>query len=325
MDPEMVHEQALKLIESGLIHGDQTTDIRLPVRAMGLTFPNPLGLAAGFDKNGKAVLMWERFGFGFAEIGTVTRYAQPGNPKPRLFRLPEDQALINRLGFNNEGADAVAERLSLAYSKKRPSIPIGINLGKSKATPLEHASEDYAYSFRRLKDLGDYFVVNVSSPNTPGLRSLQSKDQLSPIFQAMAEIDSEKPRLVKVAPELGEAELDEILEIAQEFQLAGVIATNTTLSREGLQNYNRQEKGGLSGAPVFQKANRALDYLAKRAPSTLTLVGVGGIMTGGDIATKLKLGAKLAQTYTGFVYGGPTFPADALREMLSDYSPQIAL
>lgn len=272
-----------------------------PVTIGGVRFPNRLGLAAGFDKNALAVDQWHRYGFGYVEIGTVTWHPQPGNPKPRLFRLPEDQGLINRMGFNNEGADIVARRLE----KSNPKIPVGINLGKSKITELEVAHQDYAQSFQLLKNLGDYFVVNVSSPNTPGLRGLQDRGPLTKIFDALKAIDAAKPMFLKIAPDLGEEALMEILSVAEEFRLTGVIATNTTISREGLSSRLQSETGGLSGKPVQAKSNFVLDFLQKNKPEGLHLVGVGGVFDQSDYEEKRQLGADLVQLYTGWIYGGP--------------------
>lgn len=299
LDPETAHNLALAAVAKGAVRAPQ---ISLPVSAFGVTFPNPVGLAAGFDKNGIALNQWRQLGFGFVEVGTVTRHAQPGNPKPRMFRLPESKAIINRLGFNNEGADALAQRLERAD----PGIPVGINLGKSKITPLEEAAEDYAYSFQRLRAYGQYFVVNVSSPNTPGLRSLQDKGPLTKILWRLREIDAHAPLLVKIAPDLDESGLEDVLEVARDFQLAGLIATNTTLRRDVLPR-DPQIEGGLSGAPLRDRADEVLGYLRKHGPEDLTLIGVGGIMNGQDARRKRALGAQLVQVYSGWVYGGPRF------------------
>jgi dihydroorotate dehydrogenase len=301
IDAEHVHEFAMSWIQKGFL-GDFSTPLEHdPVTIDGVRFPNRLGLAAGFDKNAVAVDNWHRYGFGYVEIGTVTWHPQPGNPKPRLFRLPEDHGLINRMGFNNEGADIVARRLE----KSNPKIPLGINLGKSKITELEVAHQDYAQSFQLLKDLGDYFVVNVSSPNTPGLRGLQDRGPLSKIFDALKTIDQSKPMFLKIAPDLGEDALLEILSVAEEFQLTGVIATNTTISREGLNSRFQSETGGLSGKPVQLKSNFVLDYLQKNKPEGLHLIGVGGVFSSEDFEEKRQLGADLVQLYTGWIYGGP--------------------
>jgi dihydroorotate dehydrogenase len=279
-----------------------------------MSFPNPLGLAAGFDKDGEAALAWPLFGFGYAELGTVTCHAQPGNPPPRLFRLVEDEAALNRMGFNNQGADALADRLAPNWKHHRPTIPIGINLGKSKITPLEEAAEDYRTSFHALKEYGDYFVVNVSSPNTPGLRTLQAADQLAPILAALqAENNGYKPLLVKIAPDLDWPDIDAVIEVAQAHGLAGIIATNTTLSRQGLKTQVlpqtgrpiTEEAGGISGAPLRQRSTEVIHYLYQRTGGQLPIVGVGGIFTAEDAWDKITAGATLLQTYTGWIYEGP--------------------
>lgn len=304
IDPEKVHEKVMHLIASGMMPGLSTPLEKDPVELFGVKFPNRIGLAAGFDKNALAVDNWHRFGFGHVEIGTVTWHAQPGNDKPRLFRLPADKALINRMGFNNEGAQAVAERLA----KSSPKIPIGVNLGKSKITELEDAHNDYRQSFEVLQSHGDYFVVNVSSPNTPGLRSLQDKEPLIRIFDALRTVNATKPLFVKIAPDLSEEAVHEILEVAIEMKLTGIIATNTTISREGLATTDPKlvaQTGGLSGAPVRERSNEVLAYLAANAPKILTLIGVGGVFTAEDYHHKREIGAELVQLYTGWIYGGP--------------------
>lgn len=278
-----------------------------PINVFGLDFPNPIGLAAGFDKNGVALPAWEALGFGFVEIGTVTAKAQPGNPSPRLFRYPEQQALINRLGFNNDGADAVAARLRALYARGAwPGIPVGINIGKSKVTPLEEAAEDYLYSFRTLCEFADYLVINVSSPNTPGLRSLQGAEALAPLLRQMKEENREgkKPILLKIAPDLNNAELEQIIATCEREEIAGIIATNTTLDHAAL-GPARDEAGGLSGAPLRERATEFVRAI--KARTQLPVIGVGGIMTAEDAAERLAAGASLLQIYTGYVYRGPAF------------------
>ena len=304
IDPEKVHEIAMHNIAKGVIPGREIPLEHDSIELFGVRFPNRLGLAAGFDKNALAVNYWHRFGFGFVEIGTVTWHAQPGNDRPRLFRLPADKALINRMGFNNEGAPAVAERLS----NSAPKIPIGVNLGKSKITPLEEAYLDYKQSFEVLQNLGDYFVVNVSSPNTPGLRSLQDREPLIRIFDALRGVNGTKPMFVKVAPDLTEEALTEILQVAIEMQLTGIIATNTTISRGGLATKDEKLKsqtGGLSGQPVFAMSNDALEFLSRNKPKEMLLQGVGGVFDRAGYDAKRRLGADLVQLYTGWIYGGP--------------------
>lgn len=311
LDPERAHDLGMRAIESGLVTGRTFTHRRLQQTIFGIPFANPVGLAAGFDKNAVAVKAWPRFGFGFAELGTVTAHPQPGNPKPRLFRIPEDFAIVNRMGFNNDGAAAVAERLVGVH----PEIPIGINIGKSKITPLEKATEDYLASARHLAPFGQYFVVNVSSPNTPGLRSLQEKAPLLELLSALRKV-LPKPIFVKIAPDLEEPALREVIEVALEANIAGIIATNTTIGREGLTR-PFAEKGGLSGLPLRDKARTTLRFLARHAPKHLILIGVGGIFTGEDLYDRIASGAHLCQIYTSWVYGGPDTVADILEECVN--------
>ncbi len=273
----------------------------------GLKFPNPVGLAAGLDKNARALPAWKALGFGFVEIGSVTALSQPGNDKPRLFRLPDDSALVNRMGFNNQGATTVAARLELWRSDHGAlGMPLGVNLGKSKATPLEDAPGDYLLSLRKLWDYGDYFAINVSSPNTPGLRQLQDRARLEELLGAVtgfaATQPQPKPILLKIAPDLSEAQLDEILELVEGFNLAGLIATNTTVSREGLKTAT-SETGGLSGAPLRARSLEVLHYLVRH--TKIPVVSVGGISSADDVRERLEAGAALVQIYTGFIYQGP--------------------
>jgi dihydroorotate dehydrogenase len=310
-DPEKVHEGAMWALERGLFRSRRFADPRLKQTLFGISFENPLGLAAGFDKNAAALDHWHSLGFGFVECGTVTFQAQPGNPRPRLFRLPEDAALINRLGFNNVGARDVATRLAAS----NPKIPVGVNLGKSRVTALSEAPTDYQASFQLLHSFGDYFVVNVSSPNTPGLRTLQEKGPLLEIIAALRAVDSTRPLFVKVAPDLDQADLDHVIEVAHEARLTGLIATNTTIQREGLIS-DLQEDGGLSGAPLLQRSNEVLSHLYQSCDRSLILMGVGGIFTGADLYRKLRLGAHLCQVYTGWIYGGPHMVPNALEELV---------
>jgi dihydroorotate dehydrogenase len=271
----------------------------------GLNFPNPIGLAAGLDKNGVALHGWAAIGFGFIEIGTVTAKAQPGNPKPRIFRLPAQQALINRLGFNNDGADAIADRLDRVRNSKRwPAVPVGINIGKSRATPLEQAKDDYLYSFRLLRDFADYITLNVSSPNTPGLRELQEPERLSELLHAIGKEAgaAPKPVVVKISPDLSAAELKAILAVCEENGVAGIIATNTTLDHSSIP-LQLDQGGGLSGAPLREKSTALVREIA--AQSTIPVIASGGICDAESAREKFQAGAQLIQLYTGFVYRGP--------------------
>jgi dihydroorotate dehydrogenase len=275
-----------------------------PTRLFGLNFPNPVGLAAGFDKNGVALPAWEALGFGFIEIGTVTAKPQPGNPKPRIFRYPAQQALINRLGFNNDGADAVARRLAaLRHSGRWPRVPVGINIGKSKVTEFEHAAEDYLYSFGKLREFADYIVLNVSSPNTPGLRDLQQEEALATLLVAIsAANDTRKPILLKIAPDLTLDDLDRVIATCEQNAIAGIIATNTTLDHSAIPP-ERNETGGLSGAPLRVKSTAFI--AAIQARTNLPIIGVGGISDAESAREKFDAGADLIQVYTGYVYRGP--------------------
>src|SRR5215470_20306788 len=276
-----------------------------PITLFGLTFPNPIGLAAGLDKNGVALPAWAALGFGFIEIGTVTAKAQPGNPKPRIFRLPEEQALINRLGFNNDGADAIARRLAaLRLSGRWPAVPVGINIGKSRATPLEQATDDYLYSFRMLRDFADYMILNISSPNTPGLRELQEPEKLSELLCAVSNEagTAPKPLVVKLSPDLSGAELKAILVVCEENGVSGIIATNTTLDHSSIPP-QLDQAGGLSGAPLRDKSTALVREIAAR--STIPVIASGGIFDCESAWEKFQAGAELIQLYTGLVYRGP--------------------
>jgi dihydroorotate dehydrogenase len=293
-----------------------------PVEAFGLKFPNAVGLAAGFDKNGRAWPAAAALGFGHVEIGTVTFHAQPGNPRPRAFRYPAQQAVINRMGFNNAGAAALAQRLEKLSGPGRRAIPLGINLGKSKVTSLDKATEDYLGSFRLLADHADYVVVNVSSPNTPGLRELQDASWLQPLLAALvdenkARVAAGKPRrplLLKIAPDLNWTQVDAALAVIAELKLDGIIATNTTLARPGaLASVN--EAGGLSGAPVRRRSTEIINYIARTTGGRLPIIGVGGIMDEEAAAEKLDAGATLVQLYTGLIYRGPFFAAEVARAL----------
>jgi len=294
----------------------------MPVNLFGLNFPNPVGLAAGMDKNALAVSAWEALGFGFSELGGVTWHAQPGNPQPRVFRAITEEAIVNRMGFNNEGATALATTLSNWRAHGRwPDHPVGINLGKSKITPLKSAAEDYANSFRVLCELADFFVVNVSSPNTPNLRQLQDKAALDEILAAISEAQTPtteqrlqsayvpKPILVKVAPDLTFDALDEILELAAKRNLAGIVATNTTIARPNTVDERARkaflETGGLSGKPLRARSTEIIRHLFTQSRGRLPIIGVGGIFSADDAWEKITAGASLVQVYTGLVFEGP--------------------
>ncbi len=291
-------------------------DQRLARTVFGVRFPNPIGLAAGFDKDGVALSAWEALGFGFVEAGTLTAQAQPGNPKPRMFRVPERRALINRLGFNNGGADAAAARFAgLQAAGRWPSVPVGINIGKSKATPLEQATSDYVQSLEKLHPFGDYFVLNVSSPNTPGLRSLQGRDELDALLRTVQaknrSLPMPRPMLVKIAPDLTFPQIEEIIELANQHQLAGIVATNTTIDHSSLPSSAPREQGGLSGGPLRERSTEIVRFLAGR--TTLPIIAVGGVSDAASAREKLDAGASLVQLYTGFVYGGPTLIPEICR------------
>lgn len=280
------------------------------IRAFGLDFNGPFGLAAGFDKNAVAIKALGELGFSHVEVGTVTALAQPGNPKPRLFRLLADRALVNRMGFNNQGAEAVAKRLADLRAKNLPHLPvIGVNIGKSKVTPVEEAAGDYRTSARLLGPYADYLAVNVSSPNTPGLRSLQSVEALKPILEAVLEEAKGKPVLVKIAPDLANEDVVAVANLAKELGLAGIIATNTTISREGLRTPSAKlaviGDGGLSGAPLKARSLEVLGLLQKHLGGSMAIVSVGGVETALEAQERLEAGATLVQGYTGFIYCGP--------------------
>jgi dihydroorotate dehydrogenase len=318
-DPEVVHHLAMDTltVAGPLMHKfAPTPDPRLARTVFGLRFPNPVGLAAGFDKNGVALPAWQGLGFGFAEIGTITARGQPGNLKPRIFRVPEAQALINRLGFNNEGCDVVAARLQrLRQSVHWPAIPVGINLGKSKVTPIEEATADYLLSFERLQHFGDYFVLNVSSPNTPGLRALQDRAALDELLGHIQRRNTlGKPVLVKIAPDLEWAAIEEILALAEEHALAGLIATNTTIDHSSIAEERRQQ-GGLSGGPLRRRATAIVRFIAER--SKVPVVAVGGIMDADAALEKFDAGAVLVQLYTGYIYRGPGLVGEICRALLA--------
>ena len=290
-------------------------DPKLEREVFGLKFPNPVGLAAGFDKNAVLYKELSHFGFGFIEIGTLTPKGQPGNPKKRLYRLKEDQAIINRMGFNNDGVDDAVKRL-----KMNTNVLIGGNIGKNKVTPNEEAVNDYIYCFNALFDYVDYFVVNVSSPNTPNLRALQDKAPLTHLLSTLKKIndkkESPKPILLKIAPDLSNDQLLDIIDIVTTVNIDGVIATNTTLGREGLQSTHKTEVGGLSGKPLTKRSTEVIRFLVKESNNAFPIIGVGGIHTPEDALEKLDAGAALVQLYTGFVYEGPAAVRNINRALL---------
>lgn len=313
------HIPGIRFIHRLLFHVQHPS---LERKVFGLTFPNPVGLAAGFDKDAKVIDAFASLGFGFIEIGTVTPLPQSGNDQPRLFRLPTDQAIINRMGFNNEGMYAVAERLK----RKKSSILVGGNIGKNKITPNETATDDYLKSFHVLYPYVDYFVINVSSPNTPGLRALQDKEPLTQLIVALQKANQSmpkaKPILLKIAPDLTNEQLDDILSIVQETKLDGVIATNTTISRAGLktnqQDVERIGAGGLSGLPLRNRSTEVIRYLHEKSSGAFPIIGVGGIHSPEDAIEKMKAGATLVQLYTGFVYEGPSLIKKINRALIQE-------
>lgn len=319
-DAETAHHLAitgLKITPAPVLRALFGTPAKNPVRLFGLNFPNPVGLAAGMDKKAEGLCAWEALGFGFVEAGTVTALGQPGNDKPRCFRYPRQHALINRMGFNNPGAEAVAKALSVCKSSGRwPRIPVGMNIGKSKVTTLEDAPSDYAKSFRLLLPFGDYFVINVSSPNTPGLRQLQDRESLAAIVRTLKSIDAAKPLLVKIAPDLTDDAVKEMAELAEAEKLDGLIATNTTLDHSSIPTGSDQT-GGLSGSPLRTRSTQVLRIL--RTHTSLPLIASGGVMSADSAREKLEAGASLVQIYTGFVYRGP----DLIREISRIWTPGL--
>jgi dihydroorotate dehydrogenase len=311
-DPEKVHYFTFSLIRffNKIGFGSlfksiyEVKDARLGREVFGIKFKNPVGLAAGFDKDAKLYQELSNFGFGFIEIGTLTPVGQEGNPKKRLFRLKEDNAIINRMGFNNGGVLEAVERL-----KQNNGVLIGGNIGKNKVTPNEDAVNDYEICFEALFPYVDYFVVNVSSPNTPNLRALQEKEPLKKLLQTLEnnklQTINHKPILLKIAPDLTDEQLLDIIEIVNETKIAGVIATNTTLSREGLQSENKAEMGGLSGKPLTKRSTEVIRFLSEKSNKSFPIIGVGGIHSAEDAIEKLEAGASLVQLYTGFIYEGP--------------------
>ena len=320
LPPERVHDATMRLLgvaERTGVHRAYAShyavdDERLTVDAFGQSFPNPVGLAAGFDKNARAPRALAALGFGHVEVGAVTAERQPGNPQPRLFRLREDEALVNRMGFNNHGADAVGRRLD---ETPPPDVPLGVNVGKSKVTPLADAADDYRYTYERVADAGDYFVVNVSSPNTPGLRELQNRAQLAEILEVLQDAGA-APLLVKLSPDLHREAVTDAVDLANELGLDGVVATNTTTDRpDALRSPNAAQGGGLSGKPIRDRATDQVRFVAER--TDLPVVGVGGVFTAADAYEKVRAGASVVQLYTGLVYRGPAI-AREINEGLLD-------
>ena len=332
-DAEQAHERAMRAL-GWVSRREQVCDAlasffgsaALPMEIFGLKFANPIGLAAGMDKYAEAVPAWEALGFGFIELGAVTWHPQAGNPTPRLFRAPADGAIINRMGFNNPGAAAVAQKLSEWRGLGRwPKSPVGINLGKSKITPLDEAPQEYASSFRVLRPHADFFVVNVSSPNTPGLRQLQRGAALDEILASIQAVQSKerdsKPILVKVAPDLTFDELDEILKLVGPRQIAGIVATNTTVARPETSDAELQrayaEPGGLSGRPLRKRSTEVVRYLYRQTRGKVPIIGVGGIFNAADAWEKITAGASLVQIYTGLIYEGPGVASAIVRGLLA--------
>jgi dihydroorotate dehydrogenase len=317
LDAERVHRVAMRALAAyaPFARAPGPNDVArrpsLERQAFGLTFPNPLGLAAGFDKDAEALPAWQALGFGFIEVGTVTWHPQLGNDKPRLFRLPDDGALLNRLGFNNEGAERIASRLERWRARGGLEVPVGVNLGKSKITPNEEAPLDYQRSFERCADVADYVVVNVSSPNTPGLREMQAEGELRRLLETLAAANAKRaaprPLVLKIAPDLDDEGALACGRVAEETGFLGLVISNTTLSRAGLKGPIPEGSGGISGRPLFERSTALLRLLASAHGERLTLIGVGGIEGAGSARAKLEAGATLLQAYTGFVYGGPGF------------------
>ena len=309
LDPEFAHELVVAGLKAarilGLLRAPKPTN---SYSVMGLNFENLLGMAAGFDKNGQLIRELHALGFGHVEIGTVTPRAQPGNPKPRLFRLPKNRALINRMGFNNEGADVVADRIRTLRNSGVPLPVIGINIGKNKDTSAQDAASDYELAATKLAPLADYLVINVSSPNTAGLRDLQQVDALRPILTAVLKVSGSTPVLLKIAPDLATSDIEAVTALVNELNLAGMVATNTTISRSNLiAEANTGESGGLSGPMLQERALEVLELIRAGLTKDKTVISVGGVFTRSDLQQRIDLGADLVQGYTGFVYGGPAW------------------
>ena len=305
LDPEFAHHLGAWTLKAMFALRLIRTSSGREVVVAGISFPNRIGMAAGFDKDAKLVRQLHALGFGHVEIGTVTAQAQPGNPRPRLFRIPEQRALINRMGFNNEGADAVAARLATLRASGAKLPVIGVNIGKTKVVELKDAAGDYRYSAEKLAPYADYLAVNVSSPNTPGLRELQQIESLRPILEAVVEKSGGKPVFVKIAPDVTNEEAIEIAQLSEQLGLAGIIATNTTITRDGIDSEVAKESGGLSGPVLSERSKELLKVLRNKLPKEMAIISVGGIETAAHVNERLELGADLVQGYTGFVYFGP--------------------
>lgn len=325
MDPEFAHHLAFRIIRltpfsGGIVGRFCAPDPSLRVRALGIDFPSPFGLAAGFDKNADGILGLGEIGFGHVEVGTLTRHAQPGNPKPRMFRLVGDRGLINRMGFNNGGSAAAVPRIERArLARKRPVI--GVNIGKSRVTEVDAAAADYVWSTERLAPIADYLAVNVSSPNTPGLRGLQELEMLEPLLAAVRDAAAGTPLLVKIAPDMGDEQIDGIVALAIRLGLDGIIATNTTVSREGLQasaaEVERMGAGGLSGEPLRDRSLEVLRRIRETAPDPdFCVISVGGVVDADDVLERLRAGATLVQGFTAFIYEGPLWARAINRGLL---------
>ena len=331
-DAERAHHAGFLAIRAGRPVARHTLGRRAgePVDRMGLRFPGVLGLAAGFDKNAVGIDALAALGFGFVEVGTVTGRPQPGNPRPRLFRLPTDRAVVNRMGFNNDGAELVAERLA---RRRRTGVVVGVNIGKTKVVPEDQAVDDYRLSTRMLAPHADYLVVNVSSPNTPGLRDLQAVERLQPLLaavrrEALRATDRYVPLLVKIAPDLSDDDVLAVADLVAAERLDGIVATNTTISRDGLRStaadVERAGAGGLSGAPLLHRSLEVMRMLRSRMGEEPTLIGVGGIATIGDAVERLAAGADLLQAYTALIYQGPTWPGRMNRALARRTEPALS-
>jgi dihydroorotate dehydrogenase len=333
MEPEQAHDRgrtALMTLGSmptlcALVRRYNLVREDKPVHLFGLEFPNRVGLAAGMDKDGEFARAIEALGFGHAEVGTVTPQSQPGNPRPRLFRYPEQQALINRMGFNNKGSEAMLNCLSKHYPKGKRRMPVGVNIGKAKATPLDHAVEDYLTSFRTLADQADYFTINISSPNTPGLRDLQSESYLRDLLAALRDENLSyakklghrpHPLLLKIAPDLSYAEIDQIVEVLMDLDYDGIIATNTTIARP--RGFTSKETGGMSGGVDLRKrSNDVINYIYRSTEGKLPIIGVGGVDSAQAAGEKIDAGASMVQLYTGWIYRGPFFAKELAKALKS--------